>query len=141
MTILENFELRQIEAATASGTAAIESASVDMAGRESVVMFTTIVTANSGNYISAIQSDNSDLSSSEALAGTKVVAAANGDVVAVEIVRPTKRYVGLAVVRGAATAVGEIYALTSGAKALPVDNTVSSEIVSEIHVSPAAGSI
>jgi len=113
---------------------------VDMQGYEGVVFVTDIGTANAGNYLKAEQGAESDLSDAADIAGSKVIAAANGDVVALDLAKPSARYVRPVVVRGASTTCGPIYAIQYGAKATSaVDNNVASSIVSETHVSPSTG--
>lgn len=137
---LANNQVRLNKTAETAATSAIDGAVVDMSGFDSATFFCTIATANAGNYLKVEQGDAADLSDGDDLAGTKTVAAANGDVVAVEVFRPTKRYIRPMVIRaGASTATGEIYQILSGARVLPVNNNVADLIVSETHLSPAEG--
>jgi len=139
LAFLNEALVRQVEAGTADGTSAIESAVVDCANGIDVTFLCTIETANAGNYLKVQQSLVGDGTGMADLEGSKVVAAASGDVVAYEVFRPTKRYLRAVVIRGASTVVGEIYAIQRGPRTMPADNNVDGEIVSEIGVSPAEG--
>ncbi len=57
----------------------------------------------------------------------------------VEIVKPTKRYLRMVVIRGVSTAAGDLYAMTTGPKKPPVDNEVTDVITGEIHATPDEG--
>lgn len=140
MNFLAENKLRLVEAATEANTGDVTTAAVDMQGYLGATFFGTIATANAGNYMYVIQSANANLSSPDVLEGTKVIGLANGNIVAVEVYRPTKRYLAAVVVRTASTALGEIFCVQSGPSVLPVDNVEASEIDSETHVSPAVGS-
>jgi hypothetical protein len=141
-TILENMKLRLSAAAATSAGTAVAGALLDMQGFERAVAFATIATANAGNYLKWQHGDASDGSDLADLEGTKVVAAANGDIVACEIENPQKRYLKPVLIRaGANTATGDLYVMQSGARVLPVSNNESSEIVSEVHVAPVAGTV
>ncbi len=76
------------------------------------------------------------------LADTKVVAAANAEVVWLDIYRPLKRFLRASVIRaGANTAVGDIYALRYSGRAKPVSNLIANTIIGELHISPVAGTV
>ena len=63
-----------------------------------------------------------------------------GSVFGVEIIRPSKQYLKLAVVRATANAVvGEIYALQYGAGRRPVTHNVTDASTFESHVTPLEG--
>ncbi len=128
------------ETSSSAGTL-VTSSTVDMSlydGADGVLFFTTIATANAGNYLSAQQS--ADDSSYAALEGSKVVAANNNEVVALDIFRPTDRYLQVTVTRaGANTVVGEIYALVYGLRKMP--STHATEVVIEYHATPAEGTV
>lgn len=137
---LKDNKLRLVKAAETANTTVVNSDVVDTANYEEVAFFCTIAVANAGNYIKVQQDVASDFGTDPAdLEGTKVVAAANGDVVAVSVKRPLDRYVRLVVTRGASSAVGDIYAVLSGPRNKPVDNNVDDEIVSESYSSPDEG--
>ena len=130
-------EIRVTQLAQVSGDALIDGAAVDMANWEQATFWATIATADPGNYLYVQQDNAADFSSAETLAGTKVVAGANGDAVAVTVNRPTKRYLRAMLERGGEnTATGEIYCARTGSRTVPVDNNVSEEIVSVAVASP-----
>lgn len=130
--------LNTISAASAGTT--VTGAAVDMAGFEGVLFFCTIATANAGNYLKAQGGEASDLSDAADLEGTKVVAAANGSVVCLEVNRPKERYIRPAVIRGGAnTIVGDIYQLRYRANNKPTTNQITNLLVSLSVKSPAEG--
>lgn len=143
MLLSNNVKIRKVEAAATSADTALISDAVDMQGFDGVVFITTIATANAavtlkaqqGNVLSGV---NLDASKADLL-GTSMVAGANGETLVLDIYRPTDRYVQAVVTRGAATAVGEIYAIQYGGAKRPHDNEVADVIMTETHVSPAEG--
>ncbi len=126
------------KAASAAGTSAITTDAIDMQDFSRCCFVTYIGTANAGNYIKGQQSSDDAAADAYAdLTGTKVTAAANGDIVCLDVVRPRERYLKAVVTRGASTAVGAIYAVLYGPQTLPV--TQDSTTIAESHASPAEG--
>jgi len=140
MNFLTRNKLRLVKTAETSAGTEVKTAAVDTAGFEGAVFFGSISTANAGNYMKAQESDTTTDGDFVDLVGTKVVAAANGDVVAVEVYRPSKRYIRASIIRGGTnTVTGDVYVNLYGPAVMPVDNNEASEIVSETHPTPAAG--
>lgn len=121
MQLSKDTHISQIKAASTAATTGIESSTVDMQGFGAVTIFTTIATANAGNFMTASQGDESDGSDMATLEGSKVTAESDADVVAIEIIEPEKRYVEVDITRGASTAVGEIWAVKSQPRVMPTD--------------------
>ena len=138
MNLSKNSKLIKVKAGQASGTDLITSDTVDMQGFEGVMIFGSIATANAGNYAKARQGDNSAMSDGADLAGTKIVPGDNGDSFLIDLYRPSKRYVDVQVVRGAATITGDIYALLYDAPR-KAPTSQGATIDAELHVSPAEG--
>lgn len=140
INILNDCKLRKVADQAVSAGTDVEGAVVDMSGFENVLFFVKIATSNAANFIKVQQGDEDDLSDAADLEGSAVVAAEDGDVVAIEIRRPTKRYVRAVIDRGGAnTAVGDMYAVQGNARLTECDNNESDEIVSEILNSPDEG--
>ena len=140
LNFLSGHKVRMVKAAQSSAGTDVDSSVVDMQGFLDATFFVTIATANAANFLKLQQGDESDGSDMADLEGTKVVAAADGDVVCAEVFRPLKRYVRAVVDRGGAdTATGDMYCVQSQARVVPVDNNEAGEIVSEIHATPAEG--
>lgn len=139
MLQLDQVKIDLLAAAATSAGTDVTGTGVDMSGYEGVIFFCTITTSNAANFLKAQQSDA--LASGYAdLAGTKVVAANDGDIVALEIHKPAKRYVRPVIDRGGAnTVTGEIYAIRYGARKLPVENAESGVLVEESHQTPDEG--
>lgn len=126
---------------TATGTTQITpAAGVDMTGYDGVIFIGKLYSFNAGNYIKALQSVNSDLSSSADLAGSKVTPTADNSVFYIDIVRPTKRYVGISVVRAGATSIiGSVYAIRYRThNPLPLSNS-SSTLIGKTLSDPTEG--
>ncbi len=132
-------KITKAKAAQTAATTAIESDIIDMQGYLGVMFFTTIGTANAGNYLKIQQGEESTLSDAADLEGTKVVCGGNGEIVGTDIYRPTERYVRAHVTRTASTTCGEIYAIQYGPSLMPVDNDTDGTISFENHVSPDEG--
>lgn len=141
MNLIKQVKLRLNKASSPSATTAVNGDTVDMQGCDGVLFVATIATANAGNYLKAQQSAAANMSDAADLAGSKVVAAADGEVVALDIFRPQERYVRPVVVRGAATIVGEIYAIQYDARMLPQDNNVTGAILATLLISPDEGAV
>ncbi len=138
--LMNNVKITLVKAAQTAATTDFQTDIIDMAGFEGVVFFGTIATDNAANYIYAQQDTDSAGGTMAALEGTKVVAAADGQVVWLDIYKPEKRYVRVFVERGgASTATGDFYAIQyQGRKGL-ISNLVADELIGEIHISPAEG--
>lgn len=130
--ILNKNKLVLVAAAATAATTAVSSSAIDMAGFDSIAFFSTIATANAGNYIKIQTDDNSSFTSATDVTGATAKAATDADIVAVELAQPVERYVRAQIVRGVSTATGEIWAILSNARTLPVNNNVSGDIVSTI---------
>lgn len=140
MNLSKILKITKVKAAEISAGTEVLSDEVDMSGYDGVLFFTTIGTANAGNYIKAQQDIVTGMASAADLAGTKVVAAANAQVVWLDVYRPTERFVRVSVIRaGANTTVGEIYALRYAGRFLPETNLITNTIIGELHVSPDEG--
>jgi hypothetical protein len=137
---LENNAVRLGGAGAASGTTEVSGAVFDTTGYDSVIIIARIGTANAGNFVKAQFGDASDGSDMADLAGTKVVAAANGQLAVLEVVKPTKRYLRGNVIRaGAATVTGDIIYIGVNGTPAPVINQITNTLITKSVLSPAAG--
>lgn len=142
---LEDFNLTLVEAATAAGQTAIDSAGVDMAGYTAVTFFFTVgaITAGAVTSVKAAQSDDNGVTDSWGdLTGTSITIADDddGQTFGLQIIRPLKRYVRVTISRATQNAVvGEIYALQTGAGVKPITTNVTDAKTFETHHSPAEG--
>jgi hypothetical protein len=123
-----------LDAETASGTSAVAGTVLDMSGYEGVIFAVKVATANAGNYLNARDGSVSGTVTTD-LAGTKVVAGADGDVLVLDVNKPAKRYIRAYVVRTAATVLGSILSLRYGSRTPP--ETPGN--VRKVVQSPAAG--
>jgi hypothetical protein len=105
-----------------------------------VVFVASIATANAGNYIKVAQGTLANGGDMADLAGSKVVAGVNGELVAVEIYKPAKRYLQATLKRGASTVTGDLIAIRD-VKRMPAANNVAGAITSEIYATPDEGAV
>lgn len=136
----QNVRLVKVADAATSGTSDVPGGSVDMAGAEGVLFFSSFGTSATNNTIKAQQS--SDNSSSDAwadLAGSSVGVGASDEDVFIDIFRPRERYVRPVVTRGTASALGDIWAIVYGLREVPHQNVVSGTQVGETTAAPAEG--
>ncbi|RKN86748.1 hypothetical protein [Paenibacillus ginsengarvi] len=141
MNLSNGIKITKCAASAADGTTAINGAVLDMTGFEGVLFITAIGTANAGNILKAQIGAAADGSDAADLAGTKVVATANGQTVWLDVYRadPNQKYIRPVVVRGASTVVGEIYALQYESRKQVVNNNVANTIIGKLVVSPYEG--
>lgn len=138
--LFKNAKLTKVAVGAVSAGTEVDGSTVDMSGYESVVFFTTIATANAGNFMKAQQGLLNDSSDANDLAGSKVIAAANNQVVWIDLVKPQKRYVRAAIIRaGANTATGDVYALQYNGRNKPETNLVLNALIGSLLVSPDEG--
>ncbi len=141
--LMNNVKITLVRAGEAAGTHKVPTEMIDMAGFEGVVFFGTIATKGNGNFIYAQQDEAEDGSFSVDLAGSKVVATANGQVVWLDIYKPEKRYLRAWINRETSTAFGDIYAIQyQGHKGLISNlSAVAGELIGKILISPDEGTI
>lgn len=136
----ETNAIRLAAAAAASAGTAVNGTAQDASLYDGVVFFATVATANAGNFLKAQQGDLADGSDAADLEGSKVVAVANGQVVALVVHKPKKRYVRPVIIRaGANTATGDVYAIRYRAHQAPVTNDVLNVLITKALASPAEG--
>jgi hypothetical protein len=128
---------------TAAGTTAVNGSVIDMQGFENV-SFTALfgaITSTAVTGIKAQQGNASDGSDMADLTGTAIAIADTGSnkALAIDVIKPEKRYVRLVVTRGTANAVidGAI-AMQYGARVEPVtnDTTIAD---AKLVISPVEG--
>lgn len=134
MNLSENCKVLMVKAAQNSGTDAITTDVVDMAGYREVVFLGSITTKNAANFVN-LQEGSTSASLAD-LAGTK--AASNKTYFKVGLVRPLKRYVAAKITRGVATATGPVWAILFKARQAPI-TSAATDLDEETHVSPIAG--
>lgn len=144
MQLLKNAELAVVEAAAGAAQTALESDIVDMAEYEGVVFVALTGDVTDGSVL-GLNVEHGDESGGGDMADTTATAtftagatSADSKILAVDVYRPTKRYVRAVLTRTTANAViGGIIAIKYGPRKAPVtqDATV---IDSEIVVSPVS---
>lgn len=138
--ILEGCKLSLAVAAAVSAGTAVNGATLDMTGFDGVLVFGTIATSNAGNFLKGQQGQVSDASDMADLAGTKIVAAANGSIVALEVNRVREQYFRGVIIRtGANTATGDMYYLQYNAANKPTTSDVVNVLKSLALNSPLEG--
>lgn len=144
LSILNNHKLTKVQNDTAAGTADIESDSVDTSGFETAFFFTSPSEITGSAVTNMHIETSSDDSNWNDLEGTKITIADDDDdeIFGIEIVKPLERYLRCVIDRGTQNAViGQIYCLQGAPSKAPIDNNVDDTITTEIHVSPAEGTI
>lgn len=141
MNLSNGIKITKLAAATATGTTAINGTALDMTGFEGVLFIAAIATANAGNFLKAQIGAVADGSDAADLAGTKVVATADGQTVWLDVYRadPNQKYIRPVVVRGVTTVVGEIYALQYESRKQVQNNNVVGTIIGKLVVGPYEG--
>lgn len=137
---LERNDVRINAVAAASAGTAVNGAVVSLAGFDGAAFFGTIATANAGNFMKLQAGNAADGSDMADVAGSKVVADANGSVVGIEVNRLGYLYARPVMVRaGANTATGEIYCVRFNAATQPTNNNVANTHKTIMLLSPALG--
>lgn len=140
MNLFKDVKLTKIAVGAITATTDVDSSIIDMSGYDGVVIFGSIATANAGNFIKAQQGAASDLSDAADLEGSKVVAAADAQVVWVEIHKPLEQYLRAKIVRaGATTVTGDLYALQYSGRVRPETNLVTNALIGSLLISPSEG--
>lgn len=133
-TLLNEVKVTVVKTTQASAGTAVNTDSVDMTGYDGVVFVGALATANAGNSVNVAQS--SDNSTFADLEGTAQVPGTNGDLVAIDVFRPTDRYVRAEIVRAGADTVTEtFFAIQYRGRKAPVTSIATQET----HVSPDEG--
>ncbi len=136
MNLSENCKVLMVKAAQASGTDAITTDVVDMAGYREVVFLGSITTKNAGNFVNLQEASDSAGDTLADLAGTKC--ASNKTYFKLGLIRPRKRYVAAKITRGSTTATGPVWAILFKARQAPI-TSAATDLDEETHVSPVAG--
>lgn len=119
----------RVQAETASAGTAVNTASVDMQGYDSIALLCTINTANAGNSVHA--ADSADNSTFGDLASSKVTPGSDNLMTVIDIHRPRNRYVRLEFTRsGADTALGTVYAVLYNGRKGPITGATIKSLVS-----------
>ena len=136
----DEVKLTKVANHTTSGTTAVTSSSVDMAGFTGALFFTSFGTAAANNTLVAQQS--SDDGSADAYAdleGTSVSAGTSDEDVWIDLINPQKRYLLVVATPAGTSTVESIWCLQYGARAVPQDNTTTGTITGEQHNYPDEG--
>lgn len=125
-----------LSAGAASAATAVESPAVDMQGFEGVRFIVVVGTSNAGNSIKVEQGPTS--TPTDDLEGSKLAFDGTDKCAVTDVLRPTDRYVRVAVDRsGADTTIQAIIAELYGPRTEPVVQDASIQF--EALVSPAVG--
>lgn len=139
--LTSNALIEQLNAAVATGDTEITSGALEMtdeAGEvfESVTFFVKVATADAGNTVKVVESDD-DVTYTD-VEGAVVVTDANGDYAVIELYRPASRYFKVVVDRsGADTALSDIWAIKALAREVPVEWT-NAKVLLATYPEPAA---
>jgi hypothetical protein len=131
-------KITKLLAGAVTGTTTL-TAILDMQGYEGVLIFGTIATAATGNYIKAGQGALAAGTDAADLAGSKVVATANAETCWLDIYKPQDRYITASIVRGTTTVTGDLFALQYENRVGLAGNLTTDTIVGALLVSPSEG--
>ena len=137
--ISKEVKISVLEDGATAATGTLTGSTLDMSNFDSVVFLAAFGTSNAGNYIYVEQGDESDLSDAADIAGSKMVATANNELLVLDIVKPGDRYLRPYSVRGASSTLSPLIAIQYNTNKLPVTNADSGEVQVEVHISPAEG--
>lgn len=132
-TLLNDVKVTIVKTTQATAGTAITTDSVDMTGFDGVLFVGALATV-SGNSVNLAQS--SDDATFADLAGTAQIAGANGGLIAIDLFRPSDRYVRAEIDRSGTNTVTETFMAIQyrGRK-----NPITSIATQETHVSPDEG--
>lgn len=144
MNLSKNVKVTRVLAAVAAGQTNQTGDAVDMSGFEGVLFIASFGTLSSGAVtgIKAQQDTDSAMGTAADLLGTALAIAEDrdGDVLVLDIFRPTERYVRPIVTRGTGNAVIDgVIAIQYGAHKAPTTNDSATVAGTETHISPAEG--
>jgi hypothetical protein len=121
--------VKEIEAATAAGTDAVESDAIDISNYDGCAVMVTVATKTSTtnyNKVAVYQSSANALDSSTEVLLKEYTVTKDNLTVLLDVFRPREeygKYIIVKVTRGTSTALGPIYAMCYGGRVKPVDNT------------------
>jgi hypothetical protein len=139
VNLSNGIKITKVKAASATGTTAVNSDVIDMAGYEGVLFFVAVASKAVGNFIKAQQGTDGTVSDAVDLEGSKVEPTVDGQVAWLDIYKPQERYLRVVATRGTTTVLGEIYALQYESRVQPTDNVIANLILGSLLVSPAEG--
>ena len=114
-----NIDISLVKAASAAATTTITTDVLAMSGFESAMFFTTVATKDVGNFLTGSQGTDSGGSDMATLAGSKVTAVADADIIALDIQEPKDPYLRCDITRGVSTAIGEVWAVRYNPRTMP----------------------
>jgi len=137
---LERNEVRLSIAGAVSAGTVINGAVVDLVGIDGAAFFTRIATANVGNFLKLQAGALADGSDMADVAGSRVVADANGSVVGLEVTKLAFRFCRPVIVRaGADTVTGDIYAIRVNSFIQPTIANITNTHKTIVLQAPALG--
>jgi hypothetical protein len=139
MNLLKNVKIRLVKGYQGAGTSPFTSDAIDMQGFDGCLLIGKFGTANAGNYLNAKEDDAVGLGTSADLLATKIVPSANACLAVLDIYKPCKRYLAAYATIGSSSTLEFIIAIQYSAAVLPTLNDVTDVVMSELHISPIAG--
>ena len=140
--LIKNCKITRVANASAAGTSAINSSSVDMTGFDGVLFIVAFGAIVSGAVTSINAAQSADDSSFADLEGSSVSVADTDDNkgVPLDIFKPGDRYVRCEVAKATQNStVDGIFAIQYQAKDRPTTQDTTTMLAGELHVSPAEG--
>lgn len=146
MNLLKDAAFESVMDNQSAGQTEVFSSIVDMQGYDNVCFVTKLGTLSTGAVVgvSIQQGAESTMSDAAALLGTNIAPAATDDdkLLVHDISRPQERYVRVRITRDTANAeIDSVIAIKYPARAKPVTQDTDHVASSELHLSPAEGTI
>lgn len=138
MNILKNSQITKAIATTTAGTTTL-TGTVDMQGYDGVIFIGSFGTADVTNGFKAGGGAASNGSDASDYAGSKILTDGTGKSVALDVYKPTDRYVTVSQIRAVSSTSDGIFAIRYKSSAAPFDNTLASNFACNLVVSPAKG--
>ena len=137
----QNVKIRLVKAYQGAGTSPFASDEVDMQGWDGVTFIAKFGTSNAGNTFKLQHDTATGMASAVDLLGTSVVPSANACLAVMDVYKPLERFIRAYATIGSSSTLEFIIAIQYQGHVLgdATLNNVTNVVMSELHVSPIAG--
>ena len=125
---------------TASATTTIDSAFIDMAGFEGLMIEGSLEATATDNGMEILCSTDSTTTNAEEILDSRAVATSTAILIDVHPWPVGKRYAFARVIRTTTSKIGKITALKYGARRMPIDNATSTQVHKTVVLSSTGAS-
>lgn len=138
MNLSKNVKITKLIATTTAGTTTL-TGTVDMSGYDGVLFVGSMGTADVTNGAKAGGGAASNGSDAQDYAGSKILSDGTGKSFALDVYRPTDRYVTVSQIRAVSTTSDGVWAIQYQSNSGPISNTVASAQVAGLVADPVYG--